>query len=314
MPEELRAPLLEVGRAYDLRFGARHPGEEQKAAYVQLADRLGVGEYLRGRFIFAGTPAEVEAQVRAAMRAGATSFDGAIDADLPEHERRITAWAAACCRASAVRPERRPHDRRADHGRHVVTPQQEGRLDVGIAGERIAFVAEPGTVAAEAARTLDASGLLVLPGGVEPHAHIHEPMHRGWSQGREEWLQPPEGATRAALFGGTTTVISFAFMDVHVQDRELDCNLAVQHRTAPQRALLRGLRVPPRAHRHAGRDDARHHRRGRGRRHGDVQVLHDRPDDDPGRRAPQDHRLGPRAAGRVRAARSDGDGTPRTTT
>lgn len=116
-------------------------------------------------------------------------------------------------------------------GGHVVTPAQEGQLDVGIAGERIAFVATPGTVAAEAARTIDARGLLVLPGGVEPHAHIHEPMHRGWSQGREEWLQPPEGATRAALFGGTTTVVSFAFMDVHVRDRELDCNLAVQHRT-----------------------------------------------------------------------------------
>ena len=116
-------------------------------------------------------------------------------------------------------------------GGHVVTPQQEGPLDVGIAGERIAFVAEPGTVAAEAGRTIDATGLLVLPGGVEPHAHIHEPMHHGWSQGRDEWLQPPEGATRAALFGGTTTVVSFAFMDVHVRDRELDCNLAVQHRT-----------------------------------------------------------------------------------
>jgi alkanesulfonate monooxygenase SsuD/methylene tetrahydromethanopterin reductase-like flavin-dependent oxidoreductase (luciferase family) len=92
VPEELRGPLLEVGRSYDLHSHG-HPGEEQKAAYVELADRLGVGEYLRRRFMFAGTPAEVEAQVRAAMRAGAANFDGAIDADLPEHERRITAWA-----------------------------------------------------------------------------------------------------------------------------------------------------------------------------------------------------------------------------
>ncbi len=43
--------------------------------------------------MFAGTPAEVEAQIRAAMAAGARNFDGAIDADLPEHERRITRWA-----------------------------------------------------------------------------------------------------------------------------------------------------------------------------------------------------------------------------
>ena len=55
-------------------------------------------------------------------------------------------------------------------------------------------------------------------------------MHRGWSQGREEWLQSPEGATRAALHGGTTTVVSFAFMNVHVEQQEFDASVAVQHR------------------------------------------------------------------------------------
>jgi dihydropyrimidinase len=116
-------------------------------------------------------------------------------------------------------------------GGHVVTPHEEGLLDVGVAGETIAFVAQPGAVTVEAARELDASGLLVFPGGVEPHAHIHEPMHRGWTHGEEVWLQSPEGATRAALFGGTTTVVSFAFMDVHVEQREFDANVAVEHRT-----------------------------------------------------------------------------------
>ena len=115
-------------------------------------------------------------------------------------------------------------------GGHVVTPFEEGPLDVGIAGETIAFVSPPGTVDAEAGRTIDASGKLVFPGGVEAHAHIHEPMHRGWTGGREVWLQPPEGATRAAIFGGTTTVVSFAFMDVHVEARELDTAEAVDHR------------------------------------------------------------------------------------
>jgi 5,10-methylenetetrahydromethanopterin reductase len=92
VPEELKAPLREIGEAYDLQSHG-HPSEEQKAGYVELADRLGVGAYLRGRFMFAGTPDEVEAQLRAAMEAGARNFDGAIDADQPEHERRITTWA-----------------------------------------------------------------------------------------------------------------------------------------------------------------------------------------------------------------------------
>jgi alkanesulfonate monooxygenase SsuD/methylene tetrahydromethanopterin reductase-like flavin-dependent oxidoreductase (luciferase family) len=43
--------------------------------------------------MFAGTPDEVEAQIRRAVAAGARNFDGAIDADLPEHEERITKWA-----------------------------------------------------------------------------------------------------------------------------------------------------------------------------------------------------------------------------
>ena len=117
-------------------------------------------------------------------------------------------------------------------GGHVVTPDLEGSFDVGVADERIAFVAPAGAQDVVAGRTIDATGLLVLPGGVEPHAHVHEPMHRGWTHGDEVWLQAPEGATRAALFGGTTTVVSFAFMNVHVTEREFDANVAVEHRTS----------------------------------------------------------------------------------
>jgi dihydropyrimidinase len=82
----------------------------------------------------------------------------------------------------------------------------------------------------EGDQTVDATGMLVLPGGIEPHAHIHEPMYRGWTQNEEVWLQSPEGATRAALFGGTTTVVSFAFMAVHVTEQEFDAAAAVDHR------------------------------------------------------------------------------------
>jgi dihydropyrimidinase len=117
------------------------------------------------------------------------------------------------------------------HGGLVVGDGYERVLDVGIAGEQIAFVAEPDP-AREAARVIDASGKLVLPGGVEAHAHIHEPMHRGWTGGKEVWLQSPEGATRAALFGGTTTVLSFAFMAVHVTEHQYDVTAAVAERDA----------------------------------------------------------------------------------
>ncbi len=112
----------------------------------------------------------------------------------------------------------------------VVTADAVAELDIVVEGETIAAVVEPGSVDARGARVLDATGRIVIPGGVEPHAHIFEPMYRGWSQGQDVWLQTPEGATRAAIFGGTTTVLSFAFMAVHVAQEEFDARLAVEHR------------------------------------------------------------------------------------
>ncbi len=92
VPEEHREAVVELGRAYDLvTHGAVSEVEQEQ--YAELADRLGIAEYLRRRFVFSGTPDEVEAQIRASMDAGATRFDGAIDADLPEHRERIEAWA-----------------------------------------------------------------------------------------------------------------------------------------------------------------------------------------------------------------------------
>jgi dihydropyrimidinase len=118
-------------------------------------------------------------------------------------------------------------------GGWVVTPNAEGLMDIGIEGERIAWVAPAGEgPQAEAAEVIDATGMVVTPGGIESHAHIHEPMYRGWTGGAEVWLQSPEGATRAAAFGGTTTVMSFAFLDVHVVDKPYDTLEAVEQRRA----------------------------------------------------------------------------------
>lgn len=92
LPAEHRDGVVELGRAYDLVSHGAVPPEQQKE-YARLAERLGVADYLRRRFVFAGTPAEVEEQVHAAVDAGASNFDGAIDAELLEHRDRITKWA-----------------------------------------------------------------------------------------------------------------------------------------------------------------------------------------------------------------------------
>ena len=51
-------------------------------------------------------------------------------------------------------------------GGRVVTPGTVARLDVGIEGEQIAVVAEPGRLPETSAQEIHAEGLLVFPGGI----------------------------------------------------------------------------------------------------------------------------------------------------
>src|SRR5215470_11198202 len=95
-------------------------------------------------------------------------------------------------------------------GGEVVTPQGALRCDVAIAGETIAALAAPGSLPAPPnARVIDASGHIVMPGGIDPHVHLHH-----------VWIKPdgtplitagPKQVGRAALYGGTTTFIDFVY-------------------------------------------------------------------------------------------------------
>jgi dihydroorotase len=82
-------------------------------------------------------------------------------------------------------------------GGTVVTPDWVGRADIGIRGERIAAIAEPGTLP-PATETLDATGLHVLPGAIDVHVHFRVP---GMGH-KEDW----DTGTAAAAMGGVTTV------------------------------------------------------------------------------------------------------------
>lgn len=72
------------------------------------------------------------------------------------------------------------------------------RCDVAITGERIVALVAPGETA-EAASVIDASGCLILPGLIDPHAHLREP---GLTH-KEDF----SSGTHAAALGGVTTVL-----------------------------------------------------------------------------------------------------------
>ena len=90
----------------------------------------------------------------------------------------------------------------------LVTPRGRQRADLGIAGGKIVGHFQPGE-APQAARTIDATDLLVLPGIVDAHFHCRAPGHPH----REDF----SSGSQAAAAGGATTVLEMpiAYPGVH---------------------------------------------------------------------------------------------------
>ena len=91
----------------------------------------------------------------------------------------------------------------------VVTPAGVAACDVAIEGGRIAAVAAAGTFGEGAARRLiDVTGAIVMPGAIDPHVHCK--WYSPQPDGSIVYTDPASVVSRAALYGGTTTLIDFA--------------------------------------------------------------------------------------------------------
>jgi dihydropyrimidinase len=92
----------------------------------------------------------------------------------------------------------------------VVNADGSQAADVLVEDERIVAV-EPGLAGRLPGggidRTIDAAGRLVIPGAVDPHTHMELPV--GDIVSKDTF----ETGTRAAAFGGTTTIVDFATQD-----------------------------------------------------------------------------------------------------
>ncbi|MEZ5308796.1 MAG: dihydropyrimidinase [Pyrinomonadaceae bacterium] len=84
----------------------------------------------------------------------------------------------------------------------IVTAVDDYRADILIEDERVEMIAR--SIEVEADLVLDAAGKLVIPGGIDPHTHMELPF--GGTESSDDFFT----GTRAAAFGGTTTIIDFA--------------------------------------------------------------------------------------------------------
>jgi dihydropyrimidinase len=84
----------------------------------------------------------------------------------------------------------------------IVTAVDDYHADLLIEDGTISLIGK--TLEIEADKVIDASGKLVIPGGIDPHTHMDLPF--GGTSSSDDFFT----GTRAAAFGGTTTIIDFA--------------------------------------------------------------------------------------------------------
>ncbi len=87
----------------------------------------------------------------------------------------------------------------------VVTASDTFRSDVGLIDGRIAALAAELT---EADEIIDATGLYVMPGGIDSHVHLDQPSGEGIVMADDF-----DSGTRSAAIGGNTTVLSFCMQE-----------------------------------------------------------------------------------------------------
>jgi len=109
-------------------------------------------------------------------------------------------------------------------GGQVVTPQGVGNWSVGVQGEKIVFVGMDDQ-SPQAGRTINATGRIVVPGGIEPHAHLDIYDLTNPDYGKS--TLGPEEDTRGMAFGGTTTHLDFCFVEPGTKPTE-----AIEQRVA----------------------------------------------------------------------------------
>ncbi len=94
----------------------------------------------------------------------------------------------------------------------IITAEQNYTADIFIDRDRITTIGA--SLKLQADTTIDAKGKYVIPGGIDVHTHLDMPF--GGTTSSDDF----ETGTRAAAFGGTTTLIDFAIQSKGTRMRD----------------------------------------------------------------------------------------------
>lgn len=112
-------------------------------------------------------------------------------------------------------------------GGEIVTGENNYQADIFVDGEVIRAIGSNLSMPAD--NVIDATGLYVMPGGVDPHCHIQMKL------GDHATVDDYESSTIAAAYGGTTSIIDIAFQE---KGKSLKDALTLWHDKASGKAAI----------------------------------------------------------------------------
>src|SRR3979490_1936879 len=110
---------------------------------------------------------------------------------------------------------------------HIVTATDNYHADILIEDEVVSVIGAKLDMGADV--LIDASGKLVIPGGIDPHTHMELPF--GGTFASDDFFT----GTRAAAFGGTTTIIDFA---VQTKGESMTAGVDAWHKKAEGKTAI----------------------------------------------------------------------------
>ena len=125
----------------------------------------------------------------------------------------------------------------------IVTAERQTEADIRIIGEKIAEIGPDLPPSAGEEREIDARGLLVLPGGIDPHVHLTMPQS---VPAAYHWADDFTSGSQAALAGGITTLGNMSIPDdgeTPLASLEREAQLVRQQAIAD--VMLHPLLIPP---------------------------------------------------------------------